>query len=413
MLKIIAPSILIFSLWTQAQENSRYKPLKTFVQSLNLIEENHPQTVKRSKIIDGAIQGMLFELDPYSSLLNYQETQDFNQQNSNSRDSIGISVAFNPKKELIVLSVIPQSEAFKKGVQPGDQITHIQKQSILNQSFESIRSYLTNKKNKSIKLKIKRKKISQPLIFDIPLSRIKAPSVRGQKINDYFFYVQIFSFKKTTFQEFKDILRVQPCFLKKLYPLCSKVQQGLLLDLRQNPGGIVDQSLMIADLFLSQGVLTTIKGRKKEYTQTFNAKKIGTLKHFPVVVLIDQYSASASEILASALKENHRALVVGEKSFGKGAVQNLFPIDKEYTLKLTVSYYHTPQGHRIEQIGLSPHINLKTTQNKKIPSRFKNKKLKKNQNKKYFFKRDSLWEEKETEDPSLKEATALLFQMVQ
>ena len=421
MFKFLFFYILVLSFWALAQNSSKYKPLKTFAQSLNLIEENHPQNVERSKIIDGAIQGMLFELDPYSSLLTHGESQYFNQQSLSSHMGIGITLAFNKNKQLIVLSVIKGSEAFKKKILPGDQIIRIQKKSIRKQSFESIRRQITNKKNQFIRLTIRRKGSPQPLEFNLPFSRIYTPSVLGQKINNDFFYTRILSFKDTTFQDFKKLLRVQPCFLQKPAPVCSRIQKGLILDLRQNAGGIVDQSLMISDLFLSKGVMAIIKGKKEEYNQIFHAKKLGTLKDFSMVVLIDDYSASASEVLASALKENHRALLIGQKSFGKGALQSLFPLDKEYVLKLTVAYYYTPQGNKIENIGLSPHMSLNMLQDKTILSQFKNRfhlqfkntQIKKDKNRKGIFKKDPQWVRKERDDPLLKEATSLLFQLVQ
>ncbi len=418
MFKLCVFYILIISFGSTAQESSKYKPLKTFAQSLNLIEENHPQSVQRSRIIDGAIQGMLFELDPYSSLMTLKETESFNQYNLSSHTGIGIAVAFNKNKQILVLSVMEGSEAFKKGILPGDQITHIQKKSTQNQSFEFIRNQITNKKSSFVQLTIRRENSPEPLQFNLPVSRIHIPSVSAQKINNNFFYTQISSFRSSTFQDFKKLLRVKSCFLQKESLLCSRVRKGLILDLRQNPGGIVEQSLLIADLFISKGVLTRIRGKKEEYNQTFNAKKIGTLKFFPIVVLINEYSASASEVLASALKDNHRALVFGKTSFGKGAIQRLFPLNKEYTLKLTTAYYYTPQGSSIEQKGLSPHIDEKSNLHQQKLIQFKNQfyrrfKVKKEHLDKSIFKKDSEWIKKEQDDPLLKQGTSLLFHLVQ
>jgi len=331
------------------KDESSYLPLKVFAQSLNLVEEHYPKKKERKDLVHGAIRGMLFEIDPYSHLLTPKEVQDFYQHSQKMIEGFGISLAFK-NNQVVVTSVFKNSNAAKRGVQVGDFITDINNKSVEKMSYDEVVHRI--KKSDSLKFKVIRSQ-NQSFSFSLAKGSFQVPSLAVQKINDQFLYVRVLSFKENTYKALKQALDVQRKTKSEIY---SKFNRGILLDLRQNSGGMVDQALLIADLFISEGLLISIQG--KQTSQKFYAKSLGTLKQAPLVVLIDEYSASASEILASSLKENERAFIVGKKSFGKGSIQTLFDLENGYALKLTVSEYFSPQGNSIEKKGVEPHLVL-------------------------------------------------------
>ena len=348
-------------LFVFAEAENPYPPLKIFVESLHIIESNHPFPPPREDIIPGAVKGMLLKVDPYSDLMNKEQTENFYRANKSSYGGIGISLGFKDNKTVIT-SVFQNSPAFKKGLKAGDVITLINGKSLENESFNSTVQKMHGKIGQSLKLAVLRKEAKPLLHFSVPFSRIDLPSIQGRPIGGNFFYIKISSFRENTFQELKKILKTKRCENENY--LCSRVQKGLVLDLRQNAGGLVDQALLTADLFIKEGILTSIKSRSGK--KVFRAKKLGTLKPFPLVILIDEYSASSSEILASSLQDHYRAFLVGNTSFGKGSIQSLFKLDQGYSLKLTVSHYYTPKGKIIEQKGVEPDIKIASHFNQKV-----------------------------------------------
>lgn len=343
---------LVYAKENKISENP-YFQLKVFAESLNLIEKHYPEKKRRDQLIPGAIRGMLFELDPYSHFMNPKQAHSFEKQHKSFSGGIGIEVAFQNKQAMIT-SVYKNSPAEKKGLKAGDIITHVNNESIKNLSFDSATQKMRGKIGDTIILTIWRKK--SPLHFSIQLDQFQIPSIEGKIIEDQFFYIQISSFRESTFREMKKILQVKKCRKIPQNPFCLILKNGLIIDLRGNSGGLIDQALLTADLFISKGKLASIKG--KNTNQIFNAKPIGSINDIPIIILIDQYSASASEILTSALKDNNRALVAGRKSFGKGSIQSIFELEDGSNLKLTVSHYYTPKGNRIEKRGVLPDIVL-------------------------------------------------------
>jgi len=336
-----------------------YAPLKTFAESLHLIEKHYPKIVKRDQLIFGAVKGMLFELDPYSHFMTRKEAEAF--QSQSHYGGLGIEVLFQEQK-IIITSVFENSPAFKAGLQVGDILTHIKGQSVEKLSFDSATQKIRGQTGEKISLQILR--AGQKKKFTITLERIRIPSVIGMKVSKNFFYVRILSFRDSTFKDLKK-------FLKKEFQNQDD-PKGLLIDIRQNAGGIVDQALLSADLFISEGILAVIQSRNPEQNKTFHAKQTGTLPSaFPMVVLMDRYSASASEIFASTLQDNGRAVLVGEKSFGKGSIQSVFDIEPHSALKLTVAHYYSPQGRVIEQKGIQPDIKLPLKNYRSIIGKFK------------------------------------------
>ena len=336
-----------------------YTPLKTFAESLHLIEKHYPKKVRREQLVSGAVKGMLFELDPYSHFMTKEEAQAFQRQSQSRYGGIGIETAFQ-KQKIVVTSVFKNSPAFKAGIQAGDVLTHIRGESIEKLSFDTAVQKIRGKIGEKIKLQILRD--GKRKHFLMPFKRIYIPSVTGVKISDHFFYVRLLSFRDSTFKDLKKILKKE----------FQKAPKGLLIDIRQNSGGIVDQALLSADLFVSAGLLTVIRGRHSEQNRTVRAKELGAFSSvFPLVILMDRYSASASEIFASALQDNQRAVLLGEKSFGKGSIQSVFNVEPHGTLKLTVAHYYSPKGRVIEQKGIEPDIKIPLKNYHSVVEKFK------------------------------------------
>ena len=340
-----------------------YTPLKTFAENLHLIEKHYPQKIKRNQLVSGAIKGMLFELDPYSHFMTKEEAKIFQRQSKSRYGGLGVEVAFQ-KQKIVVTSVFANSPAFKAGLRVGDILTHVGGQSLEKLSFDTSVQKIRGEIGEKISLQVLRK--GQKKNFSLVFKRIHIPSIMGMKISKNFLYVRIFSFRDSAFKDLKKFLK------KELQN--QKKPTGLLIDIRQNAGGIVDQALLSADLFISEGLLTVIHGRDPDQHKTFRAKKWGSLpSDFPLVVLMDQYSASASEIFASALQDHQRAVLLGEKSFGKGSIQSVFDVEPQGALKLTVAYYYSPKGRVIEQKGLQPDIKIPLKNYRSVIEKFKKK----------------------------------------
>ena len=344
-----------------ADEEDPYTPLKTFAESLHLIEKHYPQKTKRSQLVSGAVKGMLFELDPYSHFMTREEFKAFQKQNKSHYGGLGIEIAFQNQK-IFVTSVFENSPAFKKGIQAGDILTHVKGASVERLSFDTAVQKIRGKIGDKISLQVLRK--GRKKTFSLMFEHIRVPSVRGMKISDHFFYIRILSFRDSTFKDLKKILKQE----------FQKQEKGLLIDIRQNAGGLVDQALLSADLFISSGILTSIQSRDPKKNKIFQAKSLGTLSlKFPIVVLMDQFSASASEIFASALQDHKRAVLFGENSFGKGSIQSVFDIESYGVLKLTVAHYYSPKGRAIEKKGLQPDIKQPFKKNHPVFEKFKKK----------------------------------------
>ena len=331
--------ILLFSSFLVFAD--RYGDLELFARVLNLIEKNYFKPLSTKTLVHGAIRGLLREIDPHSYFLTPKNFNLFTEQTSGNRYGLGLEIE-RSKGSLIILSVIPNSPAEKAGLRKGDQLINVNgevvKHLTVDEFFQKI------KKAKTHTLTVRRQNRARLLIIRVKPGKLKIKSVQFQALEDGILYVRIFQFTKTTLAELNGIF-------KKQLP-----QKGLLLDLRGNPGGIFEQAIKVADLFINQGDIVHFKTRAKKQTRSFPAFQSNTLPDFPVVVLMDEYSASASEVLAGALKDHKRALLVGRKSFGKGSVQNLFHLKNNYGLKLTVGEYHTPSGASIQEKGIKPHI---------------------------------------------------------
>lgn len=338
----------------------RYGDLELFAKVLNLIERNYLKPLTAKTLVHGAIRGLIREIDPHSYFLTPADMALFKKKTRGNHYGIGVEVE-KKDKTLIILSVMPKSPAERAGLKQGDRLISVNGE--LNEHL-TIDEFLEKvRRAKTHTLIISRQNKAHPLEIRVKPGRLQIPSVQFQTLETGKLYVRIFQFTKGTFSELYAIL--------KKYP----PKKGLLLDLRGNPGGIFEQAIKITDLFINAGDIVHFKAREKKQNRSFPALRSNTLPNFPVVILMNEYSASASEVLAGALRDHKRALIVGRKSFGKGSVQKLFHMKNNYGLKLTVGEYQTPSGNSIHRKGIEPHISIVRPKGDKISSGPANKKM--------------------------------------
>ncbi len=333
----------------QTKTSDTYRQLDLFSQVFERVRADYVEKVSDEQLIEAAINGMLTSLDPHSSYLNPKNFRDMQVQTRGEFGGIGAEVSME-QGVVKVVSPIDDTPASKAGIKPGDYITHINGESViglnLNEAIEKLRGPI----NSEVTLTIRREGRDA---FDLKLARaaIKIESVRGRLEGPDVAYVRITSFNEQTESGMvRAIQRAKEQAGPKL--------RGLVLDLRRNPGGLLDQAIAVSDAFLEKGeVVSTSSPRKPEQAQRFNAKPGDLMNGLPIVVLIDDGSASASEIVAGALQDHRRAIVMGVKSFGKGSVQTIMPLGQGTgAMRLTTSLYYTPSGRSIQQTGIEPDI---------------------------------------------------------
>ncbi len=330
------------------KSSETYQLLNLFGDVFERTRQEYVEPVSEEKLVEDAINGMLSSLDPHSSYLNAKSFQDMQVQTKGEFGGLGIEVGM--ENGLVkVISPIDDTPAAKAGLKPGDYITHIDGDVVmgltLNEAVEKLRGLVNTK----VKLSIRRENTDP---FDVTLTRdiIKIQSVKNKVLDDVG-YIRITTFNELTY----------PGLTKALEDIKSKLgdkMKGLVLDLRNNPGGLLDQAIAVSDAFLDNGEIVSTRSRKVEETQRYNAKPGDLLKNLPIVVLINGGSASASEIVSGALQDNHRAIIMGTQSFGKGSVQTIIPIPAHGAMRLTTARYYTPSGRSIQNKGITPDIDV-------------------------------------------------------
>lgn len=333
---------------SSAVTEKTYKNVKIFVHALDVVQKNYVEKVDEKKLIYGAIKGMLNILDVHSSFLTPEDFKEFQVETSGQFGGLGIEITIKDGV-LTVIAPIEDTPAYRAGIKGGDQIIKINGEPTKGMTLMEAVGKMRGPKGTKITITIKRKGVEKPIDFTIIRDIIHVKSIKSRLIENRYAYIKIRTFQEDTANE----------LAKAIEDLKNKSGgkiRGLILDVRNNPGGLLDQAVKVADLFLEDGAIVKIKGRIEEQNKEFHATKPGTYTGFPMIVLVNGSSASASEIVAGALQDHHRAVVLGTRTFGKGSVQTIIALEDGSGLKLTTARYYTPSGKSIQAVGIKPDI---------------------------------------------------------
>ena len=355
MKKIIFLIILFLNLnlGNSYSNNKLYEKIDLFGEVMEKIKQDYVDEVDQSEMIDAAINGVLQSLDPYSA---YMSPELFKEMQTDTRGEFGgLGIEIGMESGVVkVISPIDDTPAAKAGIKAGDYIIKINNNQVQGKSLMEAVKLMRGPVGTSIELTIIRKNVKKPLEFKITRKIIEIKSVNSKVLgkNKNLGYIRLKSFNENSDKQLLDIV--------KKFEKNSKIE-SYILDLRNNPGGLLTQAINITDFFLDDGEIVSTKGRKTSETRKFFAKKGDEIKGKPIIVLINQGSASASEIFAGALKDHKRAIILGENSYGKGSVQSIVSLNNGGGIRLTISKYYLPSGNSISEIGVAPDILVEET----------------------------------------------------
>jgi carboxyl-terminal processing protease len=355
MRKIIFLSIffLNISFVHSYSNNDLYEKIDLFGEVLNKIKKDYVDEVNQPEMIDSAINGVLQSLDPYSA---YMSPEIFKEMQTDTRGEFGgLGIEIGMESGVVkVISPIDDTPAANAGIKAGDYIVKIGDIQVQGKSLMEAVKLMRGPVGTSIKLTIRRKNLKKPLEFEIIRKIIEVKSVNSKILgkNKNLGYVRLKSFNENSDNQFLDVI--------KKFEQSTKIN-GYILDLRNNPGGLLTQAINITDFFLNDGEIVSTKGRKASETRKFFARKGDEIKGKPIIVLINNGSASASEIFAGALKDHKRAIILGVNSYGKGSVQSIIPLRNGGGIRLTISKYYLPSGNSISEVGVTPDIFVEET----------------------------------------------------
>ncbi len=325
-----------------------YEKLDLFGDILETINKEYFKQINEGEVIDGAINGMLQSLDPYSSYMSPKTFKNMNTETKGEFGGLGIEVTMEAGL-VKVISPIDDTPADRAGIKSGDYIIKLDNKQVKGLTLDEAVNTMRGKSGTPITLTIRRIDVDDPIIVKIVRETIKTKSVVSE-VKENIGYLRLRSFNEKSGDELidkiREIIRNKPNVT------------GYILDLRNNPGGLLSQAIKISDAFLDSGEIVSTKGRDPKDIKVYNSKKGDEINGKPLIVLINKGSASASEIVAGALKDQKRAIVIGEKSFGKGSVQSIMPLSNGGGLRLTTAKYYLPSGETIEEIGVQPDIKV-------------------------------------------------------
>ena len=341
-------SFLILNKSFAETEKNIYEKIDLFSEVLNKIDKEYVESVNQSDAMDAAINGVLQSLDPYSAYMSPEVFNDMQTETSGKFGGLGIEVGME-HGVVKVISPIDNSPASRVGVKAGDYIVKINDIQVQGKSLTEAVEIMRGPVGSDIKITVRRRGVKKAIIFKITREIIKIESVKSKYIDKSVGYLRLTSFNENSGDQIKDKIKE---FNKK------KDIKGYILDLRNNPGGLLSQAIKIADFFLENGEIVSTKGRKISENRRWFAKKGDLTKGKTLIVLINEGSASASEIVAGALKDHKRAILVGENSYGKGSVQSIIPLKNKGAIRLTISKYYLPSGKSISEVGVTPDIEV-------------------------------------------------------
>ena len=323
--------------------------IQTFTRAFELIKQAYVAPVGNRQLMDSAIRGMLAGLDPHSDFLDVRDLKDLTEDTSGAYSGLGIEVA-QVKHQLVIVAPLDGGPAKAAGIQPGDVIEAIDGVPVQPDAIDAAITKLRGPIGSRITLSILHPDGSKPVKVPLVRQRIRIASVHARMLAPGFAYVRISEFQEDTADELTDELEK---LQKEHGPL-----RGAVLDLRSNPGGLLTAAVAVSDDLLDAGTIVTTRGRLADANLSFSAHPGDLLNGAPLVVLVDNGTASAAEIVSGALKDNHRALIIGKRTFGKGVVQTVLPLDAEHAVKITTARYYTPSGTSIQAEGIKPDIAL-------------------------------------------------------
>ena len=341
-------SFLILNKSFAETEKNIYEKIDLFSEVLNKIDKEYVESINQSDAMDAAINGVLQSLDPYSAYMSPEVFNDMQTETSGKFGGLGIEVGME-HGVVKVISPIDNSPASRVGVKAGDYIVKINDIQVQGKSLTEAVQIMRGPVGSDIKITVRRRGVKKAIIFKITREIIKIESVKSKYIDKSVGYLRLTSFNENSGDQIKDKIKE---FNKK------KDIKGYILDLRNNPGGLLSQAIKISDFFLENGEIVSTKGRKISENRRWFAKKGDLTKGKTLIVLINEGSASASEIVAGALKDHKRAILVGENSYGKGSVQSVIPLKNKGAIRLTISKYYLPSGKSISEVGVTPDIEV-------------------------------------------------------
>ncbi len=332
-----------------AASSDTYRQLNLFGDVFERVRADYVEDVTDKELIESAIEGMLMSLDPHSSYLNPERFEEMQVQTKGEFGGLGIEVTME-NRLVKVVSPIDDTPADRAGIMAGDLITHLDGTQVLGLTLSDAVELMRGPIGTDIVLTVRRKDVDKPLEITITRAIIQIRSVRSRVEGDAA-YLRITTFNEQTLGGVEKAL-------KDLKSELGNRMTGVIMDLRNNPGGLLDQAVAVSDAFLDRGEIVSTRGRRHDSTQRFNAKPGDLADGLPIIVLINGGSASASEIVAGALQDHRRAIILGTKSFGKGSVQTIIPISGQGAIRLTTARYFTPSGRSIQAKGIEPDIGV-------------------------------------------------------
>jgi carboxyl-terminal processing protease len=333
-----------------ALDKTVYKDIKTFNEVLDMIKKNYVDEINSTTLIQGAINGMVKSLDPHSSFMTPDLYKELEVETQGHFGGIGIEITLL-KDILTVVSPIEDTPAFIAGLKTGDQIIRIDGKSTKDITVMEAVKKLRGPKDTKVTITIMREKMPTPKDITLTRAIIQVKSVKVKKFEDHIGYIRIASFQEKTADDLRKAMKE---ISEKLTPM-----NGLVLDLRNDPGGLLTQAIEVSDVFLKSGIIVSTRGRVKAMETKAMAKNDNNEITCPIVVLVNEGTASAAEIVAGALQDNGRALIMGMQTFGKASVQTVIPLEDGSALKLTTARYYTPKGRSIQAEGIKPDIIVK------------------------------------------------------
>ena len=345
---LLLTGVLIGQGMVQAKPDT-YEELKSFTQSLELVKRNYVEDPDSKELIEGAIRGMISNLDPHSSYMPERAFKEMNMDIKGEFQGVGIQIGVK-NQQLTVIAPIEDTPAFRAGLAAGDKILKINDEWTKDMTIEQAVDKMRGPKGTQVRLLIIREGWDKPKEFKITRDVIKVQSVKSKMLDNDIGYLKIIQFQGQTGQEVE----------KALKGLESKGMKKLILDMRNNPGGILDASVDVSSMFLPKDKLVVyLQGRQAADRRDYLTSGSVMTREYPMVVLVNTGSASASEIVAGALQDSKRAVIMGTQTFGKGSVQTVFPLESGGGIRLTTAKYYTPSGRSIQNVGITPDIEVK------------------------------------------------------